>query len=74
MINCSGGQEVANYKYFERNGYGKRFRMPFTFMNFMKEISRNPKAIEKMHKNMAKNTSDQAMSKLYDTAKNILNK
>lgn len=72
MINCSGGQEVANYKFFERNGYGKRFRWPFTFMNFMKEISKNPKAIEKMHKTMTKNKSDQAMSKLYDVAKNVL--
>lgn len=68
MINCSGGQEVGNYKYFERNGYGRRFRLPFTFMNFMKEISKHPKVLDKMRKNMEKNKSEKAMSKLYDIA------
>ena len=42
MINCSGGQEVANYKYFERNGYGKRFKTPFFFHYYFKKISENP--------------------------------
>ena len=74
MINCSGGQEVANYKYFEKNGYGRRFRFPFTFMNYMKEISRHPKTIEKMHKNMEKNNSQKAMSKLYEIATTALKK
>ncbi len=74
MINCSGGQEVANYKYFERNGYGKRFRTTFTFMNFMKEISRNPKVINKMHKNMSKSNNDKAMEKLYKIAQKVLKK
>lgn len=68
MINCSGGQEVANYKYFEKNGYGRRFRIPFTFMRYMKEISKKPKTIDKMRKNMEKNNSDKAMVKLYDIA------
>ena len=68
MINCSGGQEVANYKYFEKNGYGRRFRIPFTFMRYMKEISKKPKTIDKMRQNMEKNHSDKAMSKLYDIA------
>lgn len=68
MINCSGGQEVANYKYFEKNGYGRRFRLPFTFMRYMKEISKKPKTIDKMRKNMEKNNSDKAMIKLYDIA------
>ncbi len=74
MINCSGGQEVANYKYFEKNGYGRRFRFPFTFMNYMKEISRHPRTIEKMHKNMEKNNSQKAMSKLYEIATTALKK
>lgn len=74
MINCSGGQEVGNYKYFERNGYGRRFRFPFTFMNFMKEISKHPKTLDKMRKNMEKNKSDKAMSKLYDIAIKALKK
>lgn len=74
MINCSGGQEVGNYKYFERNGYGRRFRFPFTFMNFMKEISKHPKVLDKMRKNMEKNKSEKAMSKLYDIAIKALKK
>lgn len=66
MINCSGGQEVANYKYFEKNGYGKRFRMTYTFMKYMKEISKKPQVISKLKKNMEKNNSDKAMEKLYE--------
>ena len=74
MINCSGGQEVANYKYFEKNGYGRRFRFTFTFMKYMKEISRRPKTIDKMCKSMKKNQSEKAMSKLYDIAIKALKK
>ena len=74
MINCSGGQEVANYKYFEKNGYGRRFRFTFTFMNFMKDVSRHPKVIEKMRKNMEKNKSEKAMEELYNIATKALKK
>ena len=74
MINCSGGQEVANYKYFEKNGYGKRFRIPYTFMKYIKDISKKPKIILKMKKNMEKNKSQQAMEKLYDIAIKSLKK
>lgn len=72
MINCSGGQEVANYKYFEKNGYGKRFKTVFMFKRYMELISRNPKVIEKMSKNMAHNNSYKAMSKLYEIAMDTL--
>lgn len=65
MINCSGGQEVGNYKYFVKNGYGRRFRTSFTFTKYLKEISKNPEIIEKMKKNMEKNKSDKAMEELY---------
>lgn len=74
MINCSGGQEVGNYKYFEKMGYGRRFRFPFTFMNFIKEISKHPKVLDKMRKNMEKNKSDKAMERLYDIAVKALKK
>ena len=53
MINHSGGQEVANFKYFEKNGYGKRFRTQFMFNLFMKKISNNPSIIDKMRKNIS---------------------
>lgn len=68
MINCSGGQEVANYKYFVKNGYGKRFRTRFMFTRYMKSISKNPEIIDEMKNNMANNTNDKAMEKLYDIA------
>ncbi len=68
MINCSGGQEVANYKYFVKNGYGRRFRTSYMFNKYMKEISNNPKIIEDMKKNMAKNKNNEAMEKLYKIA------
>lgn len=74
MINCSGGQEVGNYKYFEKMGYGRRFRFPFTFMNFIKEISKHPKVLDKMRKNMEKNKSEKAMERLYDIAVKALKK
>lgn len=68
MINCSGGQEVANYKYFVKNGYGKRFKTRFMFTRYMKIIAKNPKIIDEMKNNMASNTNDKAMEKLYDIA------
>ena len=43
-------------------------------MNFMKEISKHPKTLDKMRKNMEKNKSEKAMSKLYDIAIKALKK
>ena len=74
MINCSGGQEVGNYKYFEKMGYGRRFRFPFTFMAFIKEIAKHPKTLDKMRKNMEKNSNNKAMEKLYSIAIKALKK
>ena len=74
MINCSGGQEIANYKYFVKNGYGRRFRTSYMFNKYMKEISDNPNIIEEMKKNMAKNKNDLAMEKLYNIAMGFLKK
>ena len=73
MINCSGGQEIANFKYFEKNGYGKRFRTSFMFYRYMKKISDNPAIIDEMKKNMNKNKNHEAMEKLYKLAIKILN-
>lgn len=68
MINCSGGQEIGNYKYFVKKGYGRRFRTSFTFALYMEAIANNPNIIEKMKKNMEKNQNDKAMEKLYKIA------
>lgn len=74
MINCSGGQEIANYKYFERNGYGKRFKTAYFFNRYMKQVSANPKMITKLQNQMASNTNNEAMKKLYKLAMDILKK
>lgn len=74
MINCSGGQEIANYKYFVKNGYGKRFRTAFMFARYMRMISDNPAIVERMQKNMAKNKSDKAMHELYKIIQKELKK
>lgn len=68
MINCSGGQEIANYKYFVKNGYGRRFRTSYMFAKYLKEIADHPEIISKMQKNMAQNNNNQAMAKLYKIA------
>lgn len=72
MINSSGGQEVANYKYFTKNGYGRRFRTSWGLNNFVKDIVNNPKILTKMQKNMAKNHNEQAIQKLYELTKDLL--
>ena len=74
MINCSGGQEKFNYKYFEKNNYGKRFKTVFMFSRFLKEIEMNPMILEKMQNNMKENDSDKAMEKLYELSVDILKK
>jgi processive 1,2-diacylglycerol beta-glucosyltransferase len=74
MINSSGGQEVANYKYFSNNGYGKRFRTPWGLNHFVSEINSHPEIIIKMQKNMQKNHNDEAMAKLYSLCKELLQK
>ena len=73
MINCSGGQERANYKYFVKNGYGRMFRTPQGFIKYLNFLSDYPEVIEKMQKSMSKNNNDKAMEKLYKLANKILN-
>ena len=72
MINCSGGQETGNYKYFIKNGYGRYFKRVRSFIKYIKEISKKPKILNKMKENMSKNDNDKAMSKLYKITTNIL--
>ena len=74
MINCSGGQERANYKYFVKNGYGRMFKTSIGFYKYMKLLSEQPTIIQRMHKNMSKNTNDKAMEKLYKIALDTLKK
>lgn len=72
MINASGGQEIANYKYFTKNGYGKRFRTSFGLTNGVKHLVTNPKVLKNMQNNMAKNDNRDAMDKLYILCTDLL--
>ena len=74
MINSSGGQEIANYKFFTKNGYGKRFITSFGLTNEVKNLVRNPKILKNMQNNMAKNDNRDAMSKLYILCDELLRK
>ena len=74
MINCSGGQERANYKYFVKNGYGRMFKTPYGFYKYIKLLSEQPSIISRLQKNMSKNDNDKAMEKLYKISKDILKK
>lgn len=74
MINASGGQEIANYKFFTKNGYGKRFRTSFGLAQEIKNIVNNPKVLLAMQSNMAKNDNKDAMAKLYKLCADLLNK
>lgn len=73
MINCSGGQERANYKYFVKNNFGRRFRIPFSFCKYMKAIEQDFSIIEQMQKSMEKSDNHKAMDKLYNLVEKILN-
>ncbi len=72
MINASGGQEIANYKFFTKNGYGKRFRTSFGLIREIKNIVNNPVILKNMQDNMAKNDNKDAMAKLYALCKGLL--
>ena len=72
MINASGGQEIANYKFFTKNGYGKRFRTSFGLTREIKNIVNNPSILKKMQNNMAKNDNKDAMAKLYKLCNDLL--
>lgn len=72
MINCSGGQERYNYKFFEKNNYGKRFRTVFSFTRFIRQIEFDYTILDKMKKSMNSSDSESAMAKLYDLSIDIL--
>lgn len=74
MINASGGQEIANYKFFTKNGYGLRFRTSFGLAREVKNIVNNPKILEKMASSMAKGDNHDAMKKLYLLCEDLLEK
>jgi len=74
LVTGGSGQESANHRYFTKNGYGRRFRTVYSFAKFLKEIEENDKILEKMHQNLLKNKSEDAMENLYRISINLLEK
>lgn len=65
MIRHSGGQEIANYKYFEKEGFGKFFKTRWGLNNYMKNIINEKKLLSKYVQNMKDNNSNE------DSIKNV---
>ena len=74
MINASGGQEISNYKYFEKKGYGKYFRNPWSLSSYVKKIGKNPNILINYKNNMVNNGSDEAMEKVYNLVSHLFEK
>lgn len=72
MITPSGGQEVANYKYFEEMGYGKFFHTPWGLNNYVDKISKNEAILSSLKTNMQKNKNNTAMVKIYELVEKLL--
>lgn len=73
MIRHSGGQEIANYKYFESVGFGKFFRTKFGLNNYVKNILNDNKILEKFSKNMKKNSNNtDAIENVYNLIRSML--
>jgi processive 1,2-diacylglycerol beta-glucosyltransferase len=72
MITPSGGQEIANYKYFEEKGYGKFFHTPWGLNNYINYLSKNPNTLNKFVKAMNYNHNEEAMNKMYKLTIDLL--
>ena len=72
MITPSGGQEIANYKYFEEMGYGKFFHTSWGLNKYVNYIEKNPNVIQDFAKNMSKNHNEEAMGKMYKLTEELL--
>jgi len=73
MIRHSGGQEIANYKYFEKEGFGKFFKTRWGLNNYVKTILDNDKIIKKYIDNMIKKSNNNdSIQQVYDLIKSIL--
>ena len=73
MITHSGGQEIANYKYFEKEGFGKFFKTRWGLNKHVKLILDNEKILKKYSENMIKKSnSNDSIEKVYELIKNVL--
>lgn len=73
MIRHSGGQEIANYKYFESVGFGKFFRTRFSLNKYVNNMLNNPKILDNFTKNMKKSSDNKdAIERVYYLIKELL--
>ena len=72
MIRNSGGQEIANYKYFQNEGYGRYFHFPWTLNKYVASILNDKTILKNLTNNIKKNDSNDAIEKVYELIINNL--
>ena len=72
MIRNSGGQEIANYKYFENEGYGKYFHTAWGLNKYIKNLLNNIDIIEHLSENMKENKNNDAIEKVFNLVENMI--
>ena len=72
MIRHSGGQEIANYKYFEAEGFGKFFKTSWGLNKYIKNMMYDKSIIRVLNKNMENIDNTNAMQNLSDLVSDLL--
>lgn len=72
MIRHSGGQEIANYKYFEAEGFGKFFKTSWGLNKFIKNMMNDTSILKVLNKNMEQVDNTKAMENLSDLVNDML--
>ena len=73
MIRHSGGQEIANYKYFESEGFGMFFKTKWGLNKHVKAILNDDRIIKKYENNMIKKSNNNdSIERVYELIKNVL--
>ena len=71
MIRHSGGQEIANYKYFETEGFGKFFKTKWGLNNYISNL--NDRTLNKYVDNIKKKSNNvDAIENVFDLIKSML--
>lgn len=73
MIRHSGGQEIANYKYFEKEGFGKFFKTRWGLNKYVQTVLSNDNILSKFSDNMIKKSNNNdSIERVYDLIKSML--
>lgn len=71
MIRHSGGQEIANYKYFEESNYGKYFKTSFGLNKYINNLLKDDNILNNFKNKIIKSTNNDAMNNLYELIKDL---